>query len=67
MVISVTSIESSSKAYNVIPQSVHIKGTARTMDADHRDLAEKRLVALAQRWARPLELRSQQPLTAAIL
>ena len=48
MVISVTSIESSSKAYNVIPQSVHIKGTARTMDADHRDLAEKRLVALAQ-------------------
>ena len=32
----------------MIPQSVHIKGTARTMDADHRDLAEKRLVALAQ-------------------
>lgn len=48
MVISVTSIESSSNAYNVIPQSVHIKGTARTMDAAHRDIAEQRLVALAE-------------------
>jgi amidohydrolase len=48
MVVSVTSIESSSKAYNVIPQTVHIKGTARTMDAAHRDLAETRLVALAE-------------------
>ena len=48
LVISVTSIESSSKAYNVIPQSVHIKGTARTMDTEHRDIAEARLVALAE-------------------
>jgi hippurate hydrolase len=39
----VTSFETSSKAFNVIPQSVQIKGTVRTMSADMRDLAEKRI------------------------
>ncbi len=43
LVVSVTSLESSSKAFNVIPQTVHIKGTVRTMDADIRDLAEARM------------------------
>ncbi|MGB0440691.1 MAG: amidohydrolase, partial [Paracoccaceae bacterium] len=46
IVVSVTSIESSSKAFNVIPQSVHIKGTVRTMSAHMRDLAETRLTAI---------------------
>ncbi len=43
IVVSVTSFETSSKAFNVIPQSVQIKGTVRTMDPDIRDLAEKRV------------------------
>ncbi|MBV1897329.1 MAG: amidohydrolase [Rhodobacteraceae bacterium] len=43
VVVSVTSFETSSNAFNVIPQSVQIKGTIRTMSADMRDLAEKRI------------------------
>ncbi|MCY4305049.1 MAG: M20 family metallopeptidase [Aestuariivita sp.] len=43
IVVSVTSFETSSKAFNVIPQSVQIKGTVRTMSVEMRDLAEKRL------------------------
>ena len=43
IVVSATSIESSSKAFNVIAQRVHIKGTVRTMSAGMRDLAESRL------------------------
>ena len=48
VVVSVTSIESSSTAYNVIPQRVHLKGTVRTLNKDIRDLAEKRLGEIAQ-------------------
>jgi len=43
VVVSVTSFETSSKAFNVIPQTVQIKGTVRTMSKDMRDLAEKRI------------------------
>ncbi|MVO15829.1 M20 aminoacylase family protein [Parasedimentitalea huanghaiensis] len=43
IVVSVTSFETSSKAFNVIPQSVQLKGTVRTMSAEMRDLAEKRI------------------------
>ncbi len=43
IVVSVTSIESSSKAFNVIAQRVEMKGTVRTMSSEMRDLAEKRL------------------------
>ncbi len=43
IVVSVTSIESESKAFNVIPEHVFLKGTIRTMSADIRKLAEKRL------------------------
>ena len=43
VVVSVTSFETSSKAFNVIPQKVHLKGTVRTMSAEMRDMAEKRL------------------------
>ncbi|WP_127561700.1 M20 aminoacylase family protein [Nioella ostreopsis] len=48
IVVSVTSIESSSKAFNVIPQSVHLKGTVRTLSTAMRDLAETRLTAIAE-------------------
>ena len=47
VVVSVTSIESSSKAHNVIPQRVQLRGTVRTLDADVRDLAERRLSEIA--------------------
>ncbi|SDF42285.1 M20 aminoacylase family protein [Sulfitobacter delicatus] len=43
IVVSVTSFETSSKAFNVIPQKVQIKGTVRTMSSDMRSLAEKRI------------------------
>ncbi len=43
VVVSVTSFETSSKAFNVIPQKVHIKGTVRTMSKEMRDLAETRI------------------------
>ncbi|MBZ8119661.1 amidohydrolase [Roseovarius sp. LXJ103] len=46
IVVSVTSIESSSKAYNVIPGSVLLKGTVRTLSAEMRDLAEARMGAI---------------------
>ena len=43
IVVSVTSFETSSKAFNVIPQRVHLKGTVRTMSGEMRDLAETRM------------------------
>ncbi len=43
VVVSVTSFETSSKAFNVIPQRVHLKGTVRTMSTEMRDLAETRI------------------------
>ena len=47
IVVSVTSFETSSKAFNVIPQRVHIKGTVRTMAPALRDLAERRMGEIA--------------------
>ena len=48
MVVSITSFETATKAFNVIPQKVHLKGTVRTMDAGIRDLTEKRLTEIAE-------------------
>ena len=42
-VLSVTSFETSSKAFNVIPQRVTIRGTVRTLEKQVRDLVEERL------------------------
>ncbi|CUJ21075.1 M20 aminoacylase family protein [Cognatishimia activa] len=46
LVVSVTSFETSSNAFNVIPQSVTIKGTVRTMSNEMRALAEERIKAI---------------------
>ncbi|MBL4813683.1 MAG: amidohydrolase [Rhodobacteraceae bacterium] len=46
IVVSVTSIVSSSTAFNVIPPVVALKGTVRTLDKDIRKLAEERLKLL---------------------
>ena len=43
IVVSVTSFETSSNAFNVIPQKVKVMGTVRTMSAEMRDLAEQRV------------------------
>ena len=43
LVVSVTSFETSSKAFNVIPEKVHLRGTVRTLDAEIHDLAEQRM------------------------
>lgn len=51
VVVSVTSVESSSKAYNVITPTVHLKGTIRSMSDTMRQLAQDRLTALAQQTA----------------
>jgi len=48
VVVSVTSFETSSTAYNVIPQGVHLKGTVRTMSTEMRALAEKRIRAVCE-------------------
>ena len=48
IVVSITSFETSSKAFNVIPQGVTLMGTVRTMDADVRDLAEKRISEICE-------------------
>ncbi|MEM8775185.1 MAG: M20 aminoacylase family protein [Pseudomonadota bacterium] len=45
-VVSVTSIESSSHTFNVIPARVTMMGTVRTLSADIRALTEKRMQAL---------------------
>ena len=48
VVVSVTSMESSSKAFNVIPARVTLRGTVRTMTPEMRDLAETRIKALTE-------------------
>jgi metal-dependent amidase/aminoacylase/carboxypeptidase family protein len=47
LVVSVTSFETDTTAYNVIPQKVHIKGTVRTLDAGVQDMAERRVIEIA--------------------
>lgn len=46
MVVSVTGIESSSQTFNVIPSTVRLVGTVRTMSPELRDLAEARIGAI---------------------
>ncbi|MEL6520063.1 MAG: M20 aminoacylase family protein [Pseudomonadota bacterium] len=51
VVVSVTSFETSSNAFNVIPQKVKLKGTVRTMSSEMRDLAERRLKEISSQVA----------------
>ena len=48
VVVSVTSFETSSKAHNVIPQTVALRGTVRTLSPEVRDQAERRLTEIAE-------------------
>jgi len=47
VVVSVTSFETSSKAFNVIPERVFLRGTVRTMQPAIRDMAEKRILEMS--------------------
>ncbi|MEM9321154.1 MAG: amidohydrolase, partial [Pseudomonadota bacterium] len=47
VVVSVTSFETGTKAHNVIPETVHLRGTVRTLDPEIRDLAEARMGEIA--------------------
>jgi hippurate hydrolase len=46
LVVSVTSFETESKAFNVIPEQVQLKGTVRTLDPEMRAMARERLIKL---------------------
>ncbi|MEM6481419.1 MAG: M20 aminoacylase family protein [Pseudomonadota bacterium] len=48
IVVSVTSMETSSKAFNVIPTHVTLKGTVRTLSEAMRDLSESRMTTLCE-------------------
>lgn len=47
-VVSITSFETSSTTYNVIPQSVTLKGTVRTLNPEVQDLVEARVKEVAE-------------------
>jgi amidohydrolase len=51
IVVSVTSFRTATDAYNVIPQTVELRGTVRTFDAALRAEAEARLKAIAEHTA----------------
>ena len=59
VVVSITSIESSSKAFNVIPSTVELKGTVRTLDEAVRDMAERRIEEIAGGIATALGCRAE--------
>ena len=48
IVVSVTSFETESKAFNVIPETVTMRGTVRTMSEANRDLANKRVPEICE-------------------
>ncbi|MEM6387165.1 MAG: M20 aminoacylase family protein [Pseudomonadota bacterium] len=52
IVVSVTSFVTASTAYNVIPPSVELRGTVRTLTDEVRDLAEERFAEVVEHTAR---------------
>ncbi len=51
VVVSVTSFETESKAHNVIPQRVELRGTCRTLTPEDRDMAEEAIKRIAENTA----------------
>ena len=51
VVVSVTSFETESKAYNVIPQRVEIRGTVRTLTPETRDMAQVNVLRIVENTA----------------
>ena len=52
VVVSVTGFESDSDSYNIIPQTVKLKGTVRTLSKDVQDAAEQQLPELVTHTAK---------------
>ncbi|MEO0999706.1 MAG: M20 aminoacylase family protein [Pseudomonadota bacterium] len=52
VVVSICSFQTESDAHNVIPETVHLKGTVRTLTEAARDIAEKRLHEIVEGTAR---------------
>jgi amidohydrolase len=59
VVVSVTAVRTGSEAYNVIPQTVELRGTVRTLDAAVRDLAEARLRGIVEHTAAAFGARAE--------
>ncbi len=51
LVVSITSFETESKAFNVIPEFVQLKGTVRTLSPEIRDLAQERIATIIENTA----------------
>ncbi|MFK7892036.1 MAG: M20 aminoacylase family protein [Granulosicoccus sp.] len=51
LVVSVTTLEVEGNAYNVIPQTVRMRGTVRTFDESVRHATKQRVIEIAQRTA----------------
>ena len=47
----VTSFETESKAFNVIPEKVELRGTVRTLSLNMRDIAEEQIKRIAENTA----------------
>jgi amidohydrolase len=54
VVVSVCTVQTDSTAHNVIPQSIVMKGTARTMDFGVQDFVERRIAEIAEGTAKAL-------------
>ncbi len=54
VVVSVTSFETESKAHNVIPETVTLRGTVRTLSNAVRDQAQERLIDITEGIAKSL-------------
>ncbi len=48
LVVSITSMETSSRSFNVIPSQLRLLGTVRTLKPELREMAETRLAALCE-------------------
>lgn len=55
LVVSVTTLEVEGAAYNVIPQSVHMRGTLRAFDEEVRTVSKQRIIDIATRTAQAFD------------
>ncbi|MCX7559395.1 M20 family metallopeptidase [Sulfitobacter sp. F26204] len=59
VVVSVCTLRSDTDSHNVLPQTVRLRGTVRTLDEDVRDLAEARLRDIATHTAAAHQCRAE--------
>lgn len=58
-VVSVTSFNTDTISYNVIPQTVSLKGTVRTLSSDVREMIKKRMETLIDHTAKAMDATAQ--------